>query len=47
MTKGRAGDGARADDVLGLDGVRSTLEVCTELYDWGSVSPLRQAEDAA
>lgn len=47
MTKGRAGDGARADDVLGLDGVRSTLEVCTELYEWGTVSPLRQAEDAA
>ena len=47
MTKGRAGDGARADDVLGLDGVRSTLEVCTELYKWGTVSPLRQAEDAA
>jgi UDP-glucose 4-epimerase len=47
MSKGRAGDGARADDVLALDGLRSTLEVCTELYEWGTVSPLRQAEDAA
>jgi UDP-glucose 4-epimerase len=47
MTKGRAGDGARAGDVLALDGLHSTLEVCTELYEWGTVSPLRQAEDAA
>jgi UDP-glucose 4-epimerase len=47
MCKGRAGDGARARDVLGLDGLRSTIEVCTELYEWGTVSQLRRAEYAA
>jgi UDP-glucose 4-epimerase len=47
MRKGRAGDGSRARDVLALDGVRSTIDVCTELYEWGTVSLLPQAEDAA
>jgi UDP-glucose 4-epimerase len=47
MRKGRAGDGSRARDVLALDGMRSTIDVCTELYEWGTVSLLRQAEDAA
>jgi UDP-glucose 4-epimerase len=47
MCKGRAGDGSRARDVLGLGRLRSTVEVCTELYEWGTVSPLRRTEDAA
>jgi UDP-glucose 4-epimerase len=47
MCKGRAGDGARARDLLALEGLRSTIDVCTELYEWGTVTLLRQAEDAA
>jgi UDP-glucose 4-epimerase len=47
MSKGRAGDGSRARDVLALDGLRSTVEVCTELYEWGTVSPLHRTENAA
>jgi hypothetical protein len=47
MQKGRAGDGARARDVLSLPGLRSTNEICAELYEWGTVSVLRPAEDVA
>jgi UDP-glucose 4-epimerase len=47
MCKGRAGDGSRARDVLALEDVRSTIDVCTELYEWGTVTMLRQSEDAA
>ncbi len=47
MRQGRAGDGTRARDVLTLDGLRSTLEVCTDLFEWGTVSPLRESEYAA
>ena len=47
MRQGRAGDGARARDVLSLPGVRSTVEICTELYEWGTVSQLRPAEAVA
>jgi UDP-glucose 4-epimerase len=47
MTKGRAGDGTLARDVLGLDHLRSTVEVCRDLYEWGTVTALRRAEDAA
>jgi UDP-glucose 4-epimerase len=47
MCKGRAGDDSRARDVLALEGVRSTIEVCTELYEWGTVTPLRRGENAA
>jgi UDP-glucose 4-epimerase len=47
MCKGRAGDGARARDVLALEGMRSTIDVCTELYEWGTVTLMRQTEDAA
>jgi UDP-glucose 4-epimerase len=47
LRHGRAGDGTRARDVLALPDVRSTLEICTELYEWGTVSPLRPAEDVA
>jgi UDP-glucose 4-epimerase len=47
MRHGRAGDGARAREVLAFNGMRSTLEICTELYEWGTVSPIRQAEAVA
>jgi UDP-glucose 4-epimerase len=47
MCKGRAGDGSLARDVLGLDTPRSTVEVCRELYEWGTVTALRRSEDAA
>jgi UDP-glucose 4-epimerase len=47
MCKGRAGDGTLARDVLGLEEVRSTLEVCRELYEWGTVTALHRTEDAA
>jgi UDP-glucose 4-epimerase len=47
MRHGRAGDGARAREVLALPGVRSTIEICIELYEWGTVTPLRPAEDVA
>jgi hypothetical protein len=47
MRHGRAGDGARARDVLSLPGLRSTVDICAELYDWGTVSQLRPAEAVA
>jgi len=47
MQKGRAGDGARARDVLSLPGLRSTIEICAELYEWGTVSVLRPAQEVA
>jgi hypothetical protein len=47
MQKGRAGDGARAADVFSLSGLRSTIEICAELFEWGTVSVLRPAEDVA
>ncbi len=47
MRHGRAGDGSRARDILAYNGVHSTLEICTELYQWGTVSPIRQTEAVA
>jgi UDP-glucose 4-epimerase len=47
MQKGRAGDGARARDLLALPGLRSTIEICAELFEWGTVSVLRRAEAVA
>jgi UDP-glucose 4-epimerase len=47
LRRGRAGDASRAARVLGLGRLRSTLEVCTELYEWGTVTPLRRGEQAA
>ena len=46
LRQGRAGDGTRGE-VLSLPGLRSTLEICTELYEWGTVSQLHPAEDVA
>jgi hypothetical protein len=43
LTKGSAADGSRATDVLGLDDLRATHEVCTELYEWATVTPLPPA----
>ena len=41
LTKGSAADGSRAVDVLGLGDLRCTHEVCTELFEWATVTPLR------
>ena len=41
LTKGSAADGSRAVDELGLDALRATHDVCTELYEWATVTPLR------
>lgn len=47
LRHGRAGDGSRARDLLAFNGMRSTLEICTELYEWGTVSPIRRIEAVA
>jgi UDP-glucose 4-epimerase len=47
MRRGRAGDASRAIDALGRRELRPTLGVCTELYEWGTVTPLRRGEQAA
>ncbi|MCZ7528149.1 MAG: NAD-dependent epimerase/dehydratase family protein [Acidimicrobiia bacterium] len=41
LRMGRTADGGRAVDVLGLTDLRSTQEVCTELYEWATVTRLR------
>jgi len=41
LTKGRTGDGSKAVDVLGLTEMRPTQEVCTELFEWATITPLR------
>lgn len=41
LTRGSAADGSRAVDVLGLNALRSTHDVCIELYEWATVTPLR------
>jgi UDP-glucose 4-epimerase len=41
LTKGGVGDGSRAVAELGLTDLRTTHEVCTELYEWATVTPLR------
>ncbi len=47
LTKGSAADGARAESLLELGPLRSTQEVCTELYEWATVTPLRPATPVA
>jgi UDP-glucose 4-epimerase len=47
LRHGRAGDASRALDVFAFNGMRSTLEICTELYEWGTVSPIRRIEAVA
>jgi UDP-glucose 4-epimerase len=41
MTKGRTADGSKAVEVLELHSMRPTQEVCTELFEWAKVTPLR------
>lgn len=41
LTKGGAADGSRALDTLQLGALRSTHDVCTELFEWATVSSLR------
>ena len=43
LTKGSAADGSRAASELGLHDLRTTHDVCTELYEWATVTPLRPA----
>lgn len=47
MTRGRTADGSRAIEALGLDAMRSTQEVVTELFEWATVTPLRPREAIA
>jgi UDP-glucose 4-epimerase len=41
ITRGRTADGSKAVDTLGLGAMRPTQEVCTELFEWAQVTPLR------
>lgn len=47
LVRGRTADGTRALDVLGLGRLRSTLEICVELFEWATVTNLRATEAAA
>ena len=47
LTRGSAADGSRAVAELGLGELRSTQDVCTELFEWGTVTPLRPATPLA
>jgi hypothetical protein len=40
-TRGRTADGSKAVETLGLGPMRPTQEVCTELFEWAQVTPLR------
>ena len=46
LTRGRTADGGLAVDVLGLRELRMTPEVVRDLYDWATVTFLREAEAA-
>jgi UDP-glucose 4-epimerase len=47
MQRGRTADGSRAIEALGLAPMRSTQEVCAELYEWATVTALRPSEAVA
>jgi UDP-glucose 4-epimerase len=47
MQRGRTADGSRAIEALGLAPMRSTQEVCAELYEWATVTALRPTEAVA
>jgi len=47
LRRGRAGDGTRAVELLGLRDLRHTQEVCTELYEWATVTPIAHAREVA
>jgi len=44
---GRAGDGSRAVDELALTDLVSTQDVCAELFEWATVTPLAVVRDVA
>jgi UDP-glucose 4-epimerase len=46
LTRGRTADGGLAVNVLGLRDLRTTPEVVRDLYDWATVTYLREAEAA-
>jgi UDP-glucose 4-epimerase len=46
LTRGRTADGALALRILGLRDLLSTPEVIRDLYDWATVTFLRQSEAA-
>lgn len=41
LTRGSAADGSNAESRLGLTDLRTTQEVCTELFEWATVTPIR------
>jgi nucleoside-diphosphate-sugar epimerase len=43
---GRTGSGAKAERLLGLDDLRPTQQVLTDLYEWASVVSLSSQEAA-
>lgn len=47
MQRGRTADGSSAIEALGLAPMRSTQEVCAELYEWATVTALRPIEAVA
>ncbi|GIU86265.1 MAG: hypothetical protein KatS3mg009_0780 [Acidimicrobiia bacterium] len=46
LRHGRVGAGARAVEILGLDGLRSTQQVLRELFEWADVVPIVPAREA-
>lgn len=47
LRRGRAGDGTRAVEVLGLGDLRGTQLVCAELFEWAMVTPLPNQDAVA
>jgi UDP-glucose 4-epimerase len=47
LTRGRTADGAFGAGILGLEHLRSTLEIVQDLYDWAAVTVLHGAEEEA
>jgi UDP-glucose 4-epimerase len=47
LRRGRAGDGTRAVEVLGLGDLRGTQLVCAELFEWATVTPLPNQDAVA
>ncbi len=41
LRHGSVADGSRAPEVLGIDDLRPTQQVCTDLFEWATVTPLR------
>lgn len=47
IRRGRTADGSRIAEALGFTPAHSTQAVCAELYEWGTVTPLRVIEAVA